>query len=122
MEKTKIYSIVLVKCPRCHQGPLFVNSNPYKMKNWDVMHEDCPVCGLHYELEPGFFQGAMYVSYALGVALSVAIFLIYWLFIGFNPLGYMIANTAALVGFAPLLFRWARSLYLNLFVKYEPYH
>lgn len=82
------------------------------------MHTDCPVCKLHYEREPGFFQGAMYVSYALGVALSVGVVIINIL-MGFNPLYYIISNTTALIVLAPLLFRWSRSLYLNIFIKYE---
>lgn len=38
------------------------------------MHETCDVCGLRYEVEPGFFYGSMYVSYGF----SVAIFLASW--------------------------------------------
>lgn len=115
---TKLYSIVSGTCPRCHQGELFINKNPYKLDGWDKMHTDCPVCKLHYEREPGFFQGAMYVSYALGVALSVGVVIINIL-MGFNPLYYIISNTTALIVLAPLLFRWSRSLYLNIFIKYE---
>jgi uncharacterized protein (DUF983 family) len=116
---TKLYSILGQKCPRCQEGSLFINHNPYKMTNWDKMHSDCPVCGLHYEREPGFFQGAMYVSYGLGVALSVAV-LIADILVGFNALEFFIANTLALVFFAPLLFRWARAIYLNIFINYRP--
>lgn len=31
------------------------------------MNATCPVCGHRFEREPGFFQGAMYVSYGLGI-------------------------------------------------------
>jgi uncharacterized protein (DUF983 family) len=116
---TKLYSVLGQNCPRCQEGPLFLNKNPYKMTNWDKMHSDCPVCGLHYEREPGFFQGAMYVSYALGVAMSVAV-LIADVLVGFNALTFFIANTLALIVFAPLLFRWARAIYLNIFIAYRP--
>ena len=115
---SKVYSIVTCTCPRCHDSKMFVNSNPYKFENWDKMHADCPSCGLHYEREPGFFQGAMYVSYGLGVALSVLVLLID-LLVGFNPTTFFIANTLALVLFAPILFRLARSLYLNIFIRYD---
>ena len=117
-QSTKLYSVVSQTCPRCHQGPLFVNKNPYKMENWDKMHADCPVCKLHFEREPGFFQGSMYVSYALGVALSVGVVLLNWL-VGFNPIAYFISNTVALIVLAPLLFRWSRALYLNIFISYD---
>jgi len=31
------------------------------------MYPTCPVCGHRFEREPGFFQGAMYVSWVIGV-------------------------------------------------------
>ncbi len=115
---SKIYSIVTCSCPRCHSGQMFVNKNPYKLENWDKMYSDCPTCHLHFEREPGFFQGAMYVSYALGVALSIIV-LLFNVIIGFNTTRFFILNTLALIVFAPLLFRWARSLYLAIFIKFD---
>jgi hypothetical protein len=32
-----------------------------------AMNPACPVCGHRFEREPGFFQGAMYVSYGIGI-------------------------------------------------------
>lgn len=121
--KTKYFStffnVISCTCPRCHQGRMFVNRNPYKLDGWDHMNQTCHHCGLKYELEPGFYQGAMYVSYALGVALSVAVFLIYCLIFPFSPTGYFVTNSIVVLLFAPFLFRWARSLYLTFFVRYK---
>lgn len=64
------------------------------------------------------FQGAMYVSYALGVALSVGVLLVNLLF-GFNVIWYFVSNTLALFLMAPFLFRWARALYMNIFISYR---
>jgi uncharacterized protein DUF983 len=33
-----------------------------------AMNATCPVCGHRFEREPGFFQGAMFVSYGIGTA------------------------------------------------------
>jgi len=118
-QATKLYSVATQTCPRCHQGQLFINKNPYKIDNWDKMHADCPVCKIHFEREPGFFQGSMYVSYGLGVALSVAVVMVNFM-IGFDPIRYFITNTVALLGLAPLLFRWSRAIYLNIFVSFDP--
>lgn len=114
----KLRSVLGQSCPRCHRGDLFINKNPYKIENWDRMHAHCSHCGLHYEMEPGFFQGAMYVSYALGVALSVAVVIVNVL-IGFNPLIYFVANTVVLILLAPFIFRWSRALYMNFFIGYD---
>jgi hypothetical protein len=32
------------------------------------MYDSCPVCGLRFLREAGYFLGAMYISYTLGVA------------------------------------------------------
>ena len=117
-KESKLYSIVTLSCPRCHKGHLFINKNPYKITGWDKMNADCQHCGLHYEREPGFFQGAMYVSYGLGVAFS-SIVVIINLFIGFKVFTFFVSNTIGLIAFAPLLFRYSRAIYLNIFVKYK---
>lgn len=31
------------------------------------MHDRCPSCGLRFNREPGYFLGAMYISYGLGL-------------------------------------------------------
>jgi hypothetical protein len=36
-----------------------------------TMHEDCPHCGFHFEIDPGFFWGAMQISYIFSVTISV---------------------------------------------------
>ena len=44
------------------------------------MNDPCPVCGLVFEREPGYFLGAMYFSYALAVFIIAPLFiLLYWL-------------------------------------------
>ncbi|GAB3978960.1 hypothetical protein GCM10028806_43230 [Spirosoma terrae] len=53
------------------------------------MHENCPVCGLRYEAEPGFFTGAMYVSYALYVATIVSSFVLFVVVFGMDELNLL---------------------------------
>jgi len=44
------------------------------------MNKECKKCGYKFEREPGFFFGAMYVSYALGIAEAVGVFILGRLF------------------------------------------
>ena len=119
MNLRSVSGVLRAKCPRCYGGNLFVNTNPYHLSGWDKMHSQCKNCGQKFELEPGFYQGAMYVSYALAVAWSVGVFLVFWLGIGFTPLSYFIGNALSLVAIAPLIFRWSRALYLYFFIKHK---
>jgi uncharacterized protein (DUF983 family) len=65
------------RCPRCGRGAVF---GPLFSRGFLRMNRDCPVCGLDYEPEPGYFLGAMYVSYTLGIltVLPVALLLYFW--------------------------------------------
>lgn len=62
------------RCPRCRLGTMFRHSI---FRGWPAMHEKCPVCGLLFAREPGYFLGAMYISYIVGLGiiavLSVAV-------------------------------------------------
>lgn len=117
---TKLYSIFRHRCPRCHEGKVFVESNPYKLTKLTQMHEKCDQCELKFEIENGFFYGSMYVAYALTVAVSVAVFVAYWTFAEVNITTYLLLNAAVLILCMPLLFRLARMIWLNIFVAYKP--
>jgi Zn-dependent protease with chaperone function len=69
-------------------------------------------------IEPSFFYGAMYVSYALTVALAVAIFVISYL-LGLGLISSLIAIIVILVALTPLTMRVSRLLYINMFVHYK---
>src|SRR6218665_2951337 len=76
----KVEATIRMKCPRCHEGEVFKNKNPYNLAKMTAMHKNCPKCGLKYEKEIGFFYGAMYVSYMFNIALFVIATVAYYLF------------------------------------------
>ena len=83
------------------------------------MPERCEVCGQKYELETGFFYGAMYVSYALTIALSVALWVAISVFVDITWWLFFIIDVAVLVLIAPYIFKLSRSVWINFFVHYE---
>ena len=88
----------------------------YNIRYMGRMHEECPVCGLKFELEPGFFYGAMYISYAFSVGiLLVTTFLLYFLFDDPALTVYIVTITAISLISYPLNFRYSRILFLHLF-------
>ncbi|MAU26904.1 MAG: DUF983 domain-containing protein [Muricauda sp.] len=116
---SKLYSILTGSCPRCHQESMYVNHNPYKISSLFEMHEKCANCGLKYKMEPSFFYGAMYVSYAVGVAFAVAVFVISFLFIGTSLKNTFFAIIGTLVVFMPVIIRLSRNIWINFFVKFD---
>jgi hypothetical protein len=88
------------------------------------MPEHCPVCGQSFEIEPGFWYGTGFVSYALSVAVSVATFIAWKVLIGFSLednrlFWWMAVNGVLLVVIQPLLMRISRTIWLNFFVHYK---
>ena len=69
---SKLYSIIHLKCPRCHRGK-FLQSPAYNMSKITRVRSHCEECNLNYKIEPSFYYGSMYVSYAVGVAIMVTI-------------------------------------------------
>lgn len=118
---TKMYSIVNNKCPKCHEGQFFNTNSSYDLQHFAEMPDECPVCGQTYMPEPGFYYGAMYVSYALNVAIFVTVWVasnvlfsdglgVWWL---------VLASIIAGLALMPVSFRWARLIWINFFVKYD---
>lgn len=88
------------------------------------MHERCSVCGQPMEIEPSFYYGTGYVSYALSVAVTVASFIAWWVIIGLslhdNRFFWWIGfNAALLIALQPYLMRLSRTVWLSFFVRYN---
>lgn len=116
----RMYSILNSKCPRCHEGDFYLSDHPYQLKNFGKNYENCSECGFKYEKEPGFFYGAMYVSYALTVAFSVAIGVaIFVLFPSSTVTVYITGILVGLVALFPLSYRLSRVIWMNFFQSYE---
>ena len=115
-----ISSVMRFKCPRCHEGNLFCNKNVYQFKGFFKMPKECERCGQDFEPETGFYLGAMYVSYALTIALNVAIFVALLVFQLYNLTNFFIVAGIALVATLPYVFKISRSIWITLMVRYDP--
>lgn len=125
------WSIFMMRCPRCRRGPMFKDPNPYRklrLSHIFDMHDNCPVCKQKFDLEPGFWYGTGYVSYALAVAISVSTFVAWLVLIGVstddNRIFYwLVFNSVLLVALQPWMMRLSRAIYIRFFVHYdENYH
>lgn len=115
----KMYSILTGTCPVCHEESMYKENNPYKLNRIFEMHERCSNCGTKYKIEPSFFYGAMYVSYAVGVAFAVAAFIIAYFFFGGGLLASFFAIIGTLVLFMPVIMRLSRNIWINFFMNYR---
>lgn len=113
-----ILNALLKKCPRCQEGDLFVQ--PFEFSKPVNMPEKCPVCHQKYEPEPGFYYGAMFLSYIFSGFLFLGIIAVCLIVFKLS----LNASMAVLLVIAALTYffflRMSRSLWINLLVKYDP--
>ena len=114
-----MYSIFRFKCPKCQSGDFFV-SHPYDLSRIGDIQEHCSACGLKYEKEPGFYYGAMYVAYALGVALFVTLWTSFNLFFPTVSVGFQIfAIVFSTIVLSPLLYALSKIIWANMFIPFD---
>jgi uncharacterized protein (DUF983 family) len=109
------------KCPQCRQGDVY-SHKAYNLLKFSHMNERCPKCDIRLEPEPGFYQGAMYVSYGFSVIGLIVISIILYYTLNPNQWIYIGTVVATMILLAPLNFRYSRILYLYLFggIHYKP--
>lgn len=116
---SKLYSIIFLSCPRCHKGKFF-EANPYKLSNFNKVKERCPKCDLKYSIEPSFYTGSMYVSYAVGIAVAVATYVLILLFgLNLSLPTLFITIVVVLILTMPWIAAVSKSIWANMFFKYD---
>ena len=84
-----------------------------------AMNPRCPVCGHRFEREPGFFQGAMYLSYLLAIPVFATVLLALWLLIG-RRIGFTGVSLVSMViqlFLVPTIWRYSRVLWAHVNVR-----
>ena len=85
------------------------------------MNKACPVCGLVFEREQGYYTGAMVVSYAIAVP-TYGLIVIALLLAGVAaPVALLVGGVIYLV-LAPFIFRYSRVVWLHFDWGIDPDH
>jgi uncharacterized protein (DUF983 family) len=119
LKSTKVYSVLANKCPYCHEGSFFINNNAYNLATFHKMNDACSVCGEDFKKEPGFYYGAMYMSYGLTVAVAVVWAILLNVFNKYDAFTYVITFAPLIIALFPIMYRSARLGYINVFVHYN---
>jgi uncharacterized protein (DUF983 family) len=105
------------RCPRCQQGSIF---RPGLLGLAGAMNDTCAVCGLRFLRETGYFLGAMYLSYGLGVLTVLPVSVVLAIVLEWPlavVLSLMVVQTLVSV---PLFLRYSRVLWLHLDQTIDP--
>ncbi len=83
------------------------------------MHKQCSVCNQPFEPEPGFYYGAMFISYGLSSLLLLIPSLILVFGYGWDtPKAMLLALSLMAISFFRIL-RLSRSIWIHIIVGYE---
>ena len=106
------------RCPRCRKSPLF--NEPFELSKPLDMPAACANCGQRYEPEPGYYFGAMFISYGLSsfILLPIALLLNIYTEISINAIMGIIILLGAIM-FLRIL-RLSRSLWIHIMIAYDP--
>ena len=99
-------AILRLRCPRCLEGSVW--------RGFLSMNVACPVCGLVFEREPGYFTGAMLVSYGLAVPVLGAMVIGLMTLGGLDAVASLVIGDVAYLALVPFIFRYSRVLWLHL--------
>jgi uncharacterized protein (DUF983 family) len=112
-------AILTAKCPRCREGKMFISRNLYSRQFAD-MHPQCPCCGQTFEPEPGFYYGAMYVSFGFSTGIFLAVMVaLNFLVDEITMAMVLISVLLVVVGLLPVTYRLSRAIWIHIFIRYE---
>ena len=118
-KSSKSYSIFYLKCPRCHEGETFETGSWSFVKPFDMLPR-CPKCDLNYFPEPGYYYGAMFISYIVSgwfCLLFVGFFV--WILDYSQTVAFSLLSVFLVINFV-YIFRISRLMWINVNVKYNP--
>ena len=115
---SKLYSTFNLKCPQCHTGEMFETGSWSFKKSLD-MNTKCDKCGLNFFPEPGYYYGAMFISYIWTAFFSLGfVFFCNWYLELSLELSFLLLILLTVINFV-YIFRVSRSMWINVNYKYD---
>lgn len=106
--------IINEKCPNCGKGNVYQKKK--RFLELPVMKDDCEVCHYHFDREPGYFLGAMYISYGLAVFQGIITFLLlYTLFPNISTIWIPLIILSVITAFSMKNYKLSRIIYIHIF-------
>ncbi|HAI38740.1 MAG TPA: DUF983 domain-containing protein, partial [Maribacter sp.] len=88
--------------------------------NFNKVKDHCPKCKLKYSIEPSFYTGSMYVSYAVGIAVAVATYVLSLIFnLQHSLVSLFISIVVVLILTMPWIAAVSKSIWANMFFTYD---
>jgi uncharacterized protein (DUF983 family) len=105
------------RCPRCRVGRIFHHAI---FLGFPKMHESCSICHLRYEREPGYFLGAMYISYGLALPVIALFAGLLWAVTGWRLTKDVVWAVVLFLPLAPAITFLSRVLWIYFDQTVDP--
>jgi len=108
---SELKAAVQAKCPKCRKGDMFQKTSSGFLNQ--KMNTKCPYCNFQFEIEPGYFYVAMFVSYGMVVAEMVTLAIgTYMLTSSESPWLYLGVLLGVALLLSPFNYRYSRVILL----------
>lgn len=111
--------ILTMRCPRCREGKMFPERTLYTSR-FMKMNDRCSCCNQSFMPEPGYYFGAMFVSYGINAAFFITVWLAMYITMDeISVTSMIIALLVIIFGLLPITFRLSRVLWIYIFIRYQ---
>lgn len=83
------------------------------------MPDHCPVCHEDFKVEPGFYTGALWISYPIVLIILIPFSLIQIMLLHISFVSAFIVSFIVLMILQPPIMRFSRAIWINFFVNYK---
>jgi uncharacterized protein (DUF983 family) len=106
--------IMKEKCPNCGKGDVYAKKR--RFLELPVMKEECDICHYHFDREPGYFLGAMYISYGLAVLQGILTFVLLHVFLPkIDTIWVVLIILGVISAFSMKNYKLSRIIYIHIF-------
>jgi uncharacterized protein (DUF983 family) len=110
-QPAKNVSIFSNRCPECHQGKVF--------NYFFFINKRCPHCNFLFEREEGYFLSPMIISYGMSLLLTLPLALLMIFKYEMEFAAAMSAQGVFIVITGPILYRYAKLMWLHLETRFD---
>ena len=112
-----LFSLFRYRCPRCRKSKLFVD--PFQISRPLDMNDKCGHCELRFNPEPGYYWGAMFLSYIISAFALMGLVLFLMFGMKYSVVNSLLIGVLVAALFYFKLMRFSRSLWIHLMIGYD---
>ena len=79
----------------------------------------CPVCNQDFQIEPGFYIGALWTSFPIVIFIMTLLSILLLVFVKMKLEWFFVAITIILFSLQPIIIRLGRAIWINIFVDFD---